>query len=205
MWCNVFLWFHLFLIFWKHYTFLYDQDVHIRVPVVAQWVQIPTSIHEDVGSIPGLARWVKGSNIALRWGVSHRLGSDLASLWLWCRPAATGLIPPLYWERPYASGVALKRIKDVPINTSIISKPNFSLWNCLWEAKSLKLILKGFIVLDLSEPISKSLSSLSHLTAHSYILWVTRGPGLKLDLEGWLIWRAPCFAHFVCNFNLECL
>ena len=30
------------------------------VPAVAQWVKNPTSIHEDVCSIPGLAHWVKG-------------------------------------------------------------------------------------------------------------------------------------------------
>ena len=29
------------------------------VPVVAQQVKNPTSIHEDVGLIPGLAQWVK--------------------------------------------------------------------------------------------------------------------------------------------------
>ena len=35
-------------------------------------------------------------------GVGRRCGSDLALLWLWCRPA---------WEPPYAMGAALKRQK----------------------------------------------------------------------------------------------
>ena len=34
------------------------------------------------------------------------LGSGL--LWFWHRPVATGLIMPLAWEPPYATGVVLK-------------------------------------------------------------------------------------------------
>ena len=75
----------------------------------------PISIHEDVGSIPGLTQWVEGSNVAVSCGVGRRCGSDLALLWLWCRPAATAPIRPLAWEPPYAEGVALEKTEKTKI------------------------------------------------------------------------------------------
>ena len=54
----------------------------------------------------------RGSGVATSCGVGHRRGSDLALLWLWCRPVTTTPIRPLAWEPPYASGVALKGQKD---------------------------------------------------------------------------------------------
>ena len=35
------------------------KSIVIKVPIVAQWLTNPTSIHEVMGSTSGLAQWVK--------------------------------------------------------------------------------------------------------------------------------------------------
>ena len=50
--------------FLEHYYFYFFKiDFDLGVPVVAQQVKNPTSIHEDVGSIPGLTQWVKNPEL----------------------------------------------------------------------------------------------------------------------------------------------
>ena len=83
---------------------------------MAQKITNPTRIHEDAGLIPSLAHWVKDLGIAVSYGVSHRYGSDLALLKLWCRLATGALIRPLDQELPHATGMALKKKKKKKID-----------------------------------------------------------------------------------------
>ena len=41
------------------YTCSTKKKVKLGVPFMAQWLTNPASIHEEVGSIPGLTHWVK--------------------------------------------------------------------------------------------------------------------------------------------------
>ena len=77
------------------------QDLPCKSSRRGSEVMKPTSIHEDIGSIPGLDQQVQYP--ALQLCVGHRCISDLALLWLWCRPAAASLIWPLAWELSYAA------------------------------------------------------------------------------------------------------
>ena len=59
-----------------------------------------------MGSIPGLAHWVKDP------AVGHRRGSNPMLLWPWRRPAAVAAIRPLAWEPPCAACLALENAKN---------------------------------------------------------------------------------------------
>ena len=82
----IFISYTIYLFIFQYIPVKRNQETMTRVSAVPQRIRNLTSIHENTGSIPGLAQWVK----------------DTALLWLWCRPAAVGLIQPLAWDPPYA-------------------------------------------------------------------------------------------------------
>ena len=73
------------------------------VPIVAQWVTNPTSIHKDAGLIPGLTQGVKDPCYHELWYRFTDAAQDPMLLWLWHRTAAATLIWPLAWESPYTT------------------------------------------------------------------------------------------------------
>ena len=68
-------------------------------------VMNPTSMHEDLGSIPVLTQWAKDLELLSGAADGSRCGSDLVWLWLWRSLVATALLRPLAWEPPYAEDV----------------------------------------------------------------------------------------------------
>ena len=57
------------------------------------------------------------------------LSSDLALLWLWCRPAATAPFQALAWKLPYVMGAALpKKKKADELQNNLFDKHIYCVW-----------------------------------------------------------------------------
>ena len=82
-----------------------------RIPVVAQRVKNPTSIHGDESLISGLPQWVKDLALSRAEAWLADATQIWCCLWPWHRLAAAALIQPLAWELTYAASMALKRKK----------------------------------------------------------------------------------------------
>ena len=95
--------------------------------------------------------------------VGCRRGSDLALLWLWCRPAATAPTRPLAWEPPYAMGAALKKIKNKKSKYKFPLKYNWLLLCGYWP----------FLHLFVN-------SSTSFLTPYTCVLWILLWTGYSI-------------------------
>ena len=75
------------------------QQKRVQIESMRMWVR-------SLASLSGLRIW----HCHELWCRSQmRRSSDLALMWLWCRPAAVVPIWPLAWELPYAMGAALKK------------------------------------------------------------------------------------------------
>ena len=103
------------LIWWER---IYALKFSVGVPIVAQWVKNTTSIHEDLGFIPGLV-------YGLRIWRCHKLQLQVADAAQILRCCGCGcgivLIRLLARELPYSAGVALKRKKEIKFSHQMLS------------------------------------------------------------------------------------
>ena len=85
----------------------WGRESALGVPIVAQQIKNPNSIHQDAGLAPGLAQWVKGSSIAASCsvGCGCSLDPELLCLWYWL--ASSDLTPSL--GTSICRGAALKK------------------------------------------------------------------------------------------------
>ena len=68
---------------------------------VSVWGEGGKGLVWSVRLIPGLAHWVKKSDVAMFCILDCSF--DLVLQWLWCRLAAGAQVRPLAWEPPYAA------------------------------------------------------------------------------------------------------
>ena len=104
-----------------------------------------------------------GSGVAMSCGVGRRHSSDLALLWLWCRPSATALIRHIAWEPPHAADAALKRQKKKKKEEAAHIKPHHKYF--------LKNILRHSLVAQKVKDLVVSLQQLRSLLWYGFNPW----------------------------------